>query len=67
MNRHQQTGWVFVLVAVVFVVLGMSTDAGSPVVWFVLAGAFAVVGADELRRGGSREGQRPSSRRDRAS
>lgn len=48
MKKRRETGLVFLLLALVFVIVGLTSDQGSTVLWIVVAAALAVVGAAQL-------------------
>jgi hypothetical protein len=51
MMKRRDTGLVFLILALVFVIVGLTTDQGPVVVWIVVAAALAIVGATQLSSG----------------
>ncbi|QYJ03119.1 hypothetical protein KUV85_12330 [Nocardioides panacisoli] len=50
MRQPRPTGTVFLILALVFVTVGLAGEAGEAVTWLVLAGVFALIGILKLRR-----------------
>jgi uncharacterized sodium:solute symporter family permease YidK len=53
MTMNRTTGIVFACVGVAFAVLGLTSDSGNQVTWFVVAGLFLALGIGAYVRGAS--------------